>query len=92
VGYAPIYKSGYDWTCPRAGARTSSKGSGELGRILGYLSWYNMEEGAGYSKVNMPAWDKPMWDPIPFWQSCLDEMEAPSFAGAVDLVVQVVAT
>jgi hypothetical protein len=26
---------------------------------------YNMEEGAGYSKVNMPAWDKPMWDPIP---------------------------
>jgi hypothetical protein len=49
-----------------------------------------MEEGAGYSKVNMPAWDKPMWDTfeiLPGW-----EMEAPSFAGAVDLVVQVVAT
>jgi hypothetical protein len=54
------------WTCPRAGARTSSTGSGELGRIMGLLNWYNMEESAGYSKVNMPAWDKPLWDPIPF--------------------------
>jgi hypothetical protein len=91
VGYAPVYKSGYDVDMEKSRTKNIKyKGSGELGRILGYLSWYNMEEGAGYSQVNQPAWDKPLWDTfeiIPGW-----EMEAPSFAGAVDLVVQVVAT
>jgi hypothetical protein len=51
-----------------------------------------MEEGAGYSKVNMPAWDKPLWDPIPIFGNEDWLMEAPSLAGAVDLVVQAVAT
>jgi hypothetical protein len=91
VGYAPIYKSGYDLDMSKSRSKNiEHAGSGELGRIMGLLNWYNMEEGAGYSKVNMPSWDKPMWDTfeiLPGW-----EMEAPSFAGAVDLVVQAVAT
>jgi hypothetical protein len=93
VGYAPIYKSGdnLDMT-KRRSKNIRYKGSGELGRILGYLSWYNMEESAGYSKVNMPAWDKPLWDPIPFLGNYALMLEAPSFAGAVDMVVQVAAT
>jgi hypothetical protein len=91
VGYAPIYKSGYDVDMSKSRRKNiEHAGSGELGKIMGLLNWYNMEEGAGYSKVNMPSWDKPMWDTfeiLPGW-----EMEAPSFAGAVDLVVQAVAT
>jgi hypothetical protein len=51
-----------------------------------------MEEGAGYSQVNQPAWDKPLWDAYPLFGNEDWMMEAPSFAGAVDLVVQVVAT
>jgi hypothetical protein len=51
-----------------------------------------MEEGAGYSQVNQPAWDKPLWDAYQLFGNEDWMMEAPSFAGAVDLVVQVVAT
>jgi hypothetical protein len=93
VGYAPVYKSGYDVDMEKSRTKNIKyKGSGELGRILGYLSWYNMEEGAGYSQVNQPAWDKPLWDAYPLFGNEDWMMEAPSFAGAVDLVVQVVAT
>jgi hypothetical protein len=67
VGYAPVYKSGYDVDMEKSRTKNIKyKGSGELGRILGYLSWYNMEEGAGYSQVNQPAWDKPLWDAFHF--------------------------
>jgi hypothetical protein len=38
------------------------------------------------------AWDKPLWDAYPLFGNEDWMMEAPSFAGAVDLVVQVVAT
>jgi hypothetical protein len=93
VGYAPVYKSGYDVDMEKSRTKNIKyKGSGELGRILGYLSWYNMEEGAGYSQVNQPAWDKPLWDAYPLFGNEDWMMEAPSLAGAVDLVVQVVAT
>jgi hypothetical protein len=93
VGYAPVYKSGYDVDMEKSRTKNIKyKGSGELGRILGYLSWYNMEEGAGYSQVNQPAWDKPLWDAYPLFGNEDWMMEAPSFAGAVDIVVQVVAT
>jgi hypothetical protein len=93
VGYAPIYKSGYDLDMSKSRSKNiEHAGSGELGRIMGLLNWYNLEEGAGYSKVNMPSWDKPMWDPFPIFGNEDWMMEAPSFAGAVDLVVQAVAT
>jgi hypothetical protein len=90
VGYAPVYKSGKDLDMDAGRSKNIKyKGSGELGRILGYLSWYNMEEGAGYSQVNLPGYKKPLWDTfeiIPGW-----EMEAPSLMGVVDMSVSVIA-
>jgi hypothetical protein len=59
-------------------------GSGELGRLLTEYYTYAMKQSRGIALVNLPAWNKPLWDSRGSWFS------APSLRTVADIAMTAV--
>jgi hypothetical protein len=61
-----------------------NNGAGELGRLIGQFNYWSTEDLKGIAMMNMPVYDKPLWD------SRDSNFDAPSLRMLTDITFQII--